>query len=101
MTIQTQFSRWPLWLRFAAVTASAFVFNAALSLMGGCGSVSSVANPPEPNFYISHVQDPNAIWYRAEPAAPAPLTIAALPQGSSVNQVAALRRSEERRVGKE
>ena len=90
MTIQTQFSRWPLWLRFAAMTASAFVFNAALSLMGGCGSVSSVANPPEPNFYISHVQDPNAIWYRAEPAAPAPLTIAALPQGSSVNQVAAL-----------
>jgi YVTN family beta-propeller protein len=90
MTIQSQFRRWPLWLRFAAVTASALVFSTALSLMGGCGGASSVANPTEPNFYISHVQDPNAIWYRSEPADPAPLTIAALPPGSSVNQVAAL-----------
>ena len=63
-------------------------FPVAMALMSGCGG--GVSNPAEPDFYISHVQDPSAIWYRSAPSVPAPLTIAALPPGSSVNQVVAL-----------
>jgi DNA-binding beta-propeller fold protein YncE len=56
--------------------------------MEGCGSTSSFT-PVQPDFYISHVQDPNAVWLKSGANIPAPLTIA-LPPGTSLNDLAAI-----------
>src|ERR1035437_2166584 len=91
MPIQSHFSNRPVRIRCIAAAVSMCVFVAVLSLIGGCGGMSSQPNPSEPDFYIAHLQDPNAVWFKSGANNPAPLTIPSLPLGSSVNDLAALR----------
>src|ERR1017187_8391075 len=88
MPTQSLFAKWPLWLRRAA----AVLLLVTLSLIGGCGKDFSSNSLPA--FYVAHLQDTNAIWFKSNPAVlstgPSALTIAGLPSGSSVTDLAAL-----------
>jgi YVTN family beta-propeller protein/autotransporter-associated beta strand protein len=90
MQIQANFSRLPLWLRFAVGSAAALAFVAVLSLMSACQDISVVSNPDAPDFYIAHAQSPNPVWLKSGAANPAPLTIPAV-TGASISDIAALR----------
>src|ERR1035437_428955 len=90
MPIPSYFSTWPVWTRRVLAAPSPGVVAGALSLRG-CGGVSSIPNPTDPDFYIAHMNDANPIWLKSGANNPAPLTIAALPAGSWVNDLAALR----------
>src|ERR1039458_8915272 len=88
MPTQSLFAKWPLWLRLAAPV----LLLVTLSLIGGCGK--DFSSNSLPGFYVAHLQEANAIWFKSNPVVlstgPSALTIAGLPSGSSVTDLVAL-----------